>query len=277
MTNNKITMLLLAALMAGALAAAGCKMDDDEPGANKGADIVDINFSDISATATQEQVTGTIKSSLELLQAQTQNIINKLTEYEATLRQELQALMEPGIGTPKQRNEIIAKINVVENIIDYENQIKSAQQDQSTETGLNNMSSHYDSITKEIAKLFENSRDRQILTAKMSTYQEAVSLDERNIIDPAEKLSKLNALDSSSKKIIMSEEENGNSDYFLPSPETNMSGVRSRLGNESKQAFGGQNTLGDYGQYIFYQGEDIAAFKALLLDAKEIGKETFLP
>jgi hypothetical protein len=244
-------------------------------GGNDGANTVNITFGDISGASTQEQVTRTIRSSVELLQAQTQNIINKLTEYRGTLRQELTALATSGDDL-QQESKIIDKIDVITRIIEYEDQIKSAQQSRYTDSEINNMDSYYSLIIEKIAASFDNPIDGQLLTAKMSTYREIVRLDERNIVDLAYKTMKLKSINSDRKDIVELEGRNGNHDYTLTSPETDMSGLRSKLQNECKQVLSSQGTLGSYGEYIFYQGEDIAEYRAVLLDAKELGREVNL-
>jgi hypothetical protein len=273
MRNTKIAMAAAAALMAWGLVAAGCAMDDGEPGGNNGtADVVDITFGEISASSTQEQVSRTIRSSLELLQAQTQNIINKLTEYKATLQKELEEAK-----TGAQFSEILAKINVITEMIEYENKIKSAQQDRRTPMGLINMEDYYNSVSIETTKLFDNPIDGQIFSARMSAYSGAVALDERNIIDTAESSLLLYSLGIDIRQVESLEASNGNGSYSLPDPETNMHGLRWQLENENKQALGDDKILGEYGPYIFYQGEDIAEYSALLTDAVRAGNEIILP
>jgi hypothetical protein len=273
MRNTKIAMAAAAALMAWGLVAAGCAMDDGEPGGNSGtADVVNITFGEISASSTQEQVTGTIRSSLELLQAQTQNIINKLTEYKATLQQKYNSTQ-----ITVERDKILAKIDVVTNMIEYENKIKSAQQNRNTGTGINYMDTYYGGVLDEAAKLFDNPIDGQVFSTKMSIYSGTVELDERDIIDSNEKHIKLDIFKKSIYQIETLEASNGHAGYRLPSPETNMYGLRLQLKNESKQAFCSDEILGEYGQYIFYQGEDMAEYFALAGDARAAGKEINLP
>jgi hypothetical protein len=270
-------------LIAAMFTAAGCDTGgggggNGGNGGNGGGNTVNITFGDISDASTQEQVTRTIRSSVELLQAQTQNIINKLEEYEEALRQELNAAWD--LGDMQQNDAILTRIRVVTSIIEYEGQIKSAQQSRYTDSEINNMDSAYDSI---IGRFFIDPIsglpliDGQLLTAKMSTYREIVRLDERNIIGPAEQTMEIKSINSARWDIIDLEGRNGNHDYSLPSPTDNMSGLRSKLQSECKQVLSSQETLGDYGQYIFYQGEDLAEYRALLLDAKELGHSVNLP
>jgi hypothetical protein len=235
-------------------------------------DIVDITFGEITGSSSQDQVTGTISTSLERLQAQTQNVINKMTEYKAELQQRL-----AGFTTEREGNKIIAKITAVTNIIDYENQIKTAQQNRNTGTGRSDMDSYYRSITREIAELLSGEDNQELLVTKISTWREAVALDERNVIGSAVKADKLNDLDSKSGHVIALERRNGNSTYTLPNPETNMSGLILQLETEIKQTLSGEDVLGQYGQYLFYQGQDIAQYDARISDAATLGKTIYLP
>jgi hypothetical protein len=245
---------------------------DDDTGGGGNVDIVNITFGEITGSSSQDHVTGTIKTSLERLQAQTQNIINKMTEYKEEQQQQL-----VGFVLDKEYNEIQAKIKAATNILDYENQIKTDQQFRLTETGFNNMDSHYGSVIGEIEGLLSGQTNQNLLGAKISTYRRAVNLDERNIISSVEKTAKLNALDSDRKHVVTLEYYNGNPTYTLPDPATNLSGLIGPLENEIKQTLSDENVLGQYGQYIFYQGQDIAQYFAILLDAVEIEREINLP
>jgi hypothetical protein len=247
-------------------------MDGDTGDTGGNGNTTNINFGDITATSTQEEVTNTIKLSLELLQSQTQNIINKMNEYKASL----QAQLVPGISEIKY-DEILAKINVITNIINYENQIKSAQQNRSTGAGVSNMKSYYNSITGEIAKLLSGEINKDILIAKTSAYQGGVELDERNIISSAGRTTALDALQSNRSNVVYLERGNGHPNYNLPDPETNMYGFRWQLENENKQTLSDNNVLGQYGQYILYQGQDISEYSALIEDAFAAGKTINLP
>jgi hypothetical protein len=231
-----------------------------------------INFGDITATSTQEEVTNTIKLSLELLQSQTQNIINKMTEYKTSL----QAQLVPGMPMI-QADVIIARINVVTNIIDYENQIKNAQQNRNTGTGKSNMKSSYDEITGEIAKLLPGQTNKDLLVAKTSAYRGAVELDERNVIGNTDRNTRIGAINRDRSSVINLEKVNGNAGYSLPNSETNMYGLRLQLENEIKQTLSDNNVLGQYGQYILYQGQDISEYSAIIEDAIMAGKTVTLP
>jgi hypothetical protein len=241
-------------------------------GGNNGT-TTNINFGKITATSTQEEVTNTLKLSLELLQSQTQNIINKMTEYQTSLQAQL-ANARPGSPT---YDKILDKINIVADIINYENQIKSAQQNRNTETGMNGMNNYYGSITIRAVGLLPEQANRDIFVAKMSTYQEAVTLDERNIINDGTKTYRLGVLNSHRQDVVEMERDNGNVTYSLPEPQNNMYGLIGRLETETKQTLSDDNVLGQYGQYIFYQGQDIAQYTAVWEDVRSIGKETNLP
>jgi hypothetical protein len=231
-----------------------------------------INFGDITATSTQEEVTNTIKLSLELLQSQTQNIINKLTEHKTGLQTQLSGLT-PG---STRYDEIMLQINAVASMIISEQRIAGAQQSRYTEQGLNDMYSSYTGLITGVNNLQNNPIDKSLLSKKMDLYQIAVSTDERNIITSTKKASAFNNM----RKIIASikdlEAQKGNENYYLPDPETNMPNLKWTLQSEIKQKL--NSLLGQqHGQYIFYQGEDIAEYGAVWDDANALGKETNLP
>jgi hypothetical protein len=270
---KKINRKFLAALtLVFGMIFAACDSPTNGAESNDNGDTTNINFGDITATSTQEEVTNTIKLSLELLQSQTQNIINKMTEYKTELQQKLDTA-----GPLTDIDALLNKIEVITNIINYENQIKSAQQNRNTSTGRQNMNSYYNSITEEIAKLLSGQADKNILIAKTSTYRGAVELDERNIITSAARTTALDVIKTDRSRVINLERANGNVGYSLPNPETDMYGLRWQLENENKQKLSDSNVLGQYGQYIFYQGQDISEYSALLFDAATAGKETTLP
>jgi hypothetical protein len=246
-------------------------MDDD----GGDVDIVNITFGEITDSSSQDHVTGTIRTSLELLQAQTQNILNTMTEYKAELQQTLQQQLTVGISQAEY-DALFNKIDVVTNIIDYENQIKSAQQNRNTVTGRTSMKSSYDAITGEIAKLLSGQTNKDLLVAKTSTYQGAVELDKRNVINSAQRTTALDDINAGRRRITTLEEQNGNYSYVLPSPETNMYSLIGQLENENKQKLSDSNVLGQYGQYILYQGQDISEYSALLSDAAMAGKTVTL-
>jgi hypothetical protein len=229
-----------------------------------------ITFGAITNSSSQEQVTGTIEASLELLQSQTQNIINKLTEYKTNLQEKLAAA-----ATDIRRDEIMLEINAVTNIITNEKSIASAQQDRYTEQGLNNMYSSYFGLITSVNILQLNPIDKSLLNNKIRLYQTAVTVDGRNIITNNQKATSFNNMRQSIESIKDLETQKGNENYYLPDPETNMYGLKQTLETENKQKL--NNLLGQYGQYIFYQGQDIAEYAAISGDARALGKEVNLP
>jgi hypothetical protein len=125
-------------------------------------------------------------------------------------------------------------------------------------------------MLRETWDLFERRIYGQILSAKMRTYQKAVNLDERNVISNAEKTSKVDAIQIDVGSVRNLEESSGNVGYRLPNPKDSMYELKWTLEKESKQAL--EDALGEYGQYIFYQGEDTAEYFTILLDAVETDK-----
>jgi hypothetical protein len=236
---------------------------DDDP--------TNINFGKITATSTQEEVTNTIKLSLELLQSQTQNIINKLTEYQTSLQAQLQG-KQPGTIP---YDILLDKINVVKNVINYENQIKTAQQDRSTYIAMGSMTRYYASLTSAAANLIPEQANRDIFATKMSAYQGAVTLDERDIIGNTEKTNEFNALDSKRSNIIDLEQHNRNGSYNLPNVRTNTHGFRLQLENENKQTL--NSIWGEYAPLFEGQTEDLGQYDAVLGNARALGKEVNLP
>jgi hypothetical protein len=177
--------------------------------------------------------------------------------------------------TDKEADPILKRFSVVKNILDYENEIKAAQELRLTGTGYSTMSSRYSLITGEIAELLSGQTNKDIFTKKMSAYRSAVYLDERNFI--SSKTDSLKALNSYRQDILSLERKNENNTYTLPDPATNLSGFRSQLETELKQTLSDENVLGQYGQYLFYQAEDLAQYAALLSDARYIDREIDLP
>jgi hypothetical protein len=139
------------------------------------------------------------------------------------------------------------------------------------------MDIYYDLITEEITGLLSGEDNQELLVTKISTWREAVALDERNVIDSTVKANKLNDIKSGRARVTALEEQTGNPTYGLPNPETNMSGLIWQLENESKQKLSEDSVLGQYGQYILYQGQDIAQYDARLSDAAVLGKTIYLP
>jgi hypothetical protein len=199
-----------------------------------------------------------------------------MTEYKTELQQKLQQQLTVGISQAEY-DALFNKIAVVTNIIDYENQIKTAQQNRNTVTGRTSMKSSYDAITGEIAKLLSGQTDKDIFVAKTSTYQGAVELDGRNVISSAERTTALDDIKTDRSRVIDLERANGNAGYSLPNPETNMYSLIGQLENENKQKLSDSNVLGQYGQYIFYQGQDISEYSAIIEDAIMAGKTVTLP
>jgi hypothetical protein len=256
----------------------GCQQTTDPdttgiPGGNL-SDAGDINFSDINANATQEQVTGIIKSSLELLQAQTQNIINKLTETKTGLQQQL-AAATPGTAN---YDSILLRINNITTVIDYENIIMTAQKNRYTEEGLNAMRNNYSQIINMLGTFLGNSTDKDLLNKKVNLYQNAVYVDERNFITNEVKANIFNDMRLKITDIKNLEAQKGNENYYLPDPETDMYNLRLTLQSEVKQILSSNKVLGEHGERAFYQGcEDFSQYWALLGDAYTLGKNIDLP
>jgi predicted small secreted protein len=124
---KKIVLTALAVVFSVILAAC------DNPAEGSGDDNTEttenINFGKITRTSTQEEITNTLRSSLELLQAQTQNIIDKMTAYQTSL----QAQAKGKYGGAQ--DILLGKSIVVKSVITLEGRILSAQQNRFTPQG----------------------------------------------------------------------------------------------------------------------------------------------
>jgi predicted small secreted protein len=271
---KKIVLTALAVVFSVIFAA--CDNPADGNGNDHTETTENINFGKITATSTQEEVTNIIKLSLELLQSQTQNIINKLTEYQTSLQAQLQG-KRPGTIS---YDILLDKINAVKSIINLEGQIKSAQQNRFTPAGLEDMNSYYALLTERSGDMLlfgdssKTDKDKEIFVKKILAQQGAIDLYGRDIIGDKDRTTKVNALDLDRKNIMELEHENGNA-YSLPDPRTNLYGLIGRLDSENKATL---NTIwGQYAPLFEGQTEDLAQYAAVLGNAIALGKTTTLP
>jgi hypothetical protein len=97
----------------------------------------------------------------------------------------------------------------------------------------------------------------------------------RNTISGVANTTSLKGINSQRGNVMDLERENGNPNYYLPAPTTDMYGLLGKMENETKQTL--VNVLGKYAPLFEGQAEDISEYTAMLLDALAAGKTVNLP